>query len=449
MGPGSGAPFLLTNPPKNANISLKFIFWIDGEGIMDLEGIMQGWDKFLEQFDLVWGTTFIGMTAGQLIAGMLILIVFLGIRKIFAKVVISRLRKFTQSTTTDIDDQVLNAVAEPLKFVPIIVGVFVFANYFEFNKEVEEFLFTVVRSLIAFVMFWGTFMILTPVSSILEKFLANMSRESEHLFAEEFTGLIIKSAKLMIIGVAIIIILSQWGINVLPLLTGLGIAGMAIAFAAKDSIENIFGGVKIIMSGIFKRGDWIQTPSVEGTVEEIGIATTNIRTFAKAMQSVPNSVLATEPITNWSKMSARRIKMMIGLEYRTQANAIENIIDKMREYLRDNPDIANPGEKKVVQMVHLVEFGGSSIDISLYYFTNTVNWMEWRRVKHENMLAFIAIVESEGASFAFPSQSVYVETMAGVEQPKVTKTRRKQPKLIEDGQDKTGGYADMDEGGDG
>ena len=404
-------------------------------------------DTFIEQFNLVWGTTLLGLTAGQLIAGMFILVVFLGIRKLFAKYVIAKLRKLTQKTKTDIDDKILNAVAEPLKFVPIIIGVFVFATYFEFEPNVEEFLFRTVRSLIAFVTFWLIFKVLTPIASILEHFLSNLTKDSEHLFAEEFTGLIIKTTRMMLIGVALIIILSQWGINVLPLLTGLGIAGMAVAFAAKDTIENIFGGVKLLFDGAFKRGDWIQTPSIEGTVTEIGIATTKLRTFAKAIQSVPNSVLASEPITNWTKMSARRIKMTIGVEYRTQSNAIENIIDKMREYLRVNPDIANPGDKPVVQMVHLVEFGGSSIDINLYYFTNTTNWMEWRRIRHENMLEFIRIIESEGASFAFPSQSVYVETMAGVDTAEPKKIRRRQPKLVEDKNQKRGGYADMDEGG--
>ena len=404
-------------------------------------------DTFIEQFNLVWGTTLLGLTAGQLIAGMFILVVFLGIRKLFAKYVIAKLRKLTQKTKTDIDDKILNAVAEPLKFVPIIIGVFVFATYFEFEPGVEEFLFRTVRSLIAFVTFWLIFKVLTPIASILEHFLSNLTKDSEHLFAEEFTGLIIKTTRMMLIGVALIIILSQWGINVLPLLTGLGIAGMAVAFAAKDTIENIFGGVKLLFDGAFKRGDWIQTPSIEGTVTEIGIATTKLRTFAKAIQSVPNSVLASEPITNWTKMSARRIKMTIGVEYRTQSNAIENIIDKMREYLRVNPDIANPGDKPVVQMVHLVEFGGSSIDINLYYFTNTTNWMEWRRIRHENMLEFIRIIESEGASFAFPSQSVYVETMAGVNTEEPKKIYRRKPKLVEDKNQKRGGYADMDEGG--
>jgi len=406
-------------------------------------------DAFLQQLSLIWGATFLGVTAGQLIAGALIFIASIAFRKLFTKVVMLRIRAFTAGTKSKIDDQVVNAVAGPIKFIPIIVGIFLFATYFQFPIDVEEFLFTLVRSLLAFTIFWAAYKVLVPISSVLEKFLSTLTKDSENLFAEEFTGIIIIVTKVMIVATGVIIILSQWDVNVMPILGGLGVVGMAVAFAAQDTIANVFGGVKLLIDGTFKRGDWIMTPSIEGTVVEIGIATTKLRTFAKAVQSVPNKSLADEPITNWTKMSARRVKMVIGVEYRTQSNAIENIIDKMREYLRDNPDIANPGEKPVVQMVHLVEFGGSSIDISLYYFTNTTNWMEWRRIRHENMLEFIRIIESEGAGFAFPSQSVYVETMAGVETPETTKTRRRKPKMIKGEAQKNGGYADMADDGDG
>ena len=100
--------------------------------------------------------------------------------------------------------------------------------------------------------------------------------------------------------------------------------------------------------------------------------------------------------------------MTIGVEYRTTSVQMENIINRIRDYLANSPDIADP--PAVPQMVHLVEFGASSIDFSLYYFTKTKNWADWRRIRHENMIEFIRIIEDEGAGFAFPSQSVYLET---------------------------------------
>ena len=109
-------------------------------------------------------------------------------------------------------------------------------------------------------------------------------------------------------------------------------------------------------------------------------------------------------------MTNRRVKLTIGVEYSSTANQLENIVDRIREYLQSNPAIAQPGTDKVEQMVHLVNFGASSIDISLYYFTKTTNWVEWRRIVHENILEFKRIVEGEGAAFAFPSQSIYLES---------------------------------------
>ena len=103
--------------------------------------------------------------------------------------------------------------------------------------------------------------------------------------------------------------------------------------------------------------------------------------------------------------------MTIGVEYNSTANQLENIVDRIREHLQSNPAIAQPGTDEVVQMVHLVNFGASSIDISIYYFTKTTNWVEWRRIVHENILEFKRIVEGEGAAFAFPSQSIYLETL--------------------------------------
>lgn len=356
----------------------------------------------------VWSTDFLGMAIWQIFAGALVVLFFLILRKVFAKFVIARIRSITKRTKTDIDNKILDVLEEPLKLIPIALSFFFIVQWFSMPPDTAEVVLTISRTLIAAVMFWSLYNIVTPISSLLEKLLAKLTSKSETLFAEEFINLIVKGLKIIIVAVGLIVILSQWGINVLPLLTGLGIAGMAIAFAAKDTIENIFGGIKLLFDGTFKRGDWIETPSIEGTVTEIGIATTKIRTFAKAIQTIPNSKLSQQPITNWSKMSYRRVKMTIGVEYRTTSVQLENIINRIRDYLSINPDIANP--PAVAQMVHVVKFGSSSINFNLYYFTKTTNWAEWRHVRHENMIEFMRIIEDEGASFAFPSQSVYLET---------------------------------------
>ena len=368
-------------------------------------------DEFLGLISEVFEKRIFDLPAGQIIGGAAIIIVFLAIRRIFAKTVIYYLTKLTERTKTELDEKFLEALKGPLKFIPIVLGVFFFTQWFALAENALELFLTIVKTLIAFVLFWAVYNILTPLSSVLETVLSKLTQKSETLFAEEFTQLIIRALKIAVMVVGFIIILSQWGINVVPLLGGLGILGMAVGFGAQDSIANIFGGIKILLDGQFRRGDWIQTPDIEGIVSEIGIATTKVREFDKAITSIPNKRMSESTIKNYSRMTNRRVKMTIGVEYRSTANQLENIVYRIREYLQSNPDIAQPETEPVAQMVHLVNFGKSSIDISLYYFTKTTNWVEWRRVVHENIIEYKRIVELEGAAFAFPTQSIYLEDL--------------------------------------
>ena len=367
-------------------------------------------NEFLILVSEVFEKRIFEMPAGQIIGGAIIMIAFLAVRRIFANTVIFYLTKLTKRTKTKLDEIFLEALKGPLKFIPIVLGIFFFTQWFELSENALKFFLTIVKTLIAFVLFWAAYNVLTPLSSVLETILSKLTQKSETLFAEEFTQLIIRALKIAVMIVGFIIILSQWGINVVPLLGGLGILGMAVGFGAQDSIANIFGGIKILLDGQFRRGDWIQTPDIEGTVFEIGIATTKVREFDKAITSIPNKRMSESAIKNYSRMTNRRVKMTIGVEYSSTANQLENIVDRIREYLQSNPDIAQPETESVLQMAHLTSFGASSIDISLYYFTKTTNWVEWRRVVHENIIEYKRIVEREGAAFAFPSQSIYLES---------------------------------------
>ena len=367
-------------------------------------------NEFLNLVSEVFEKRIFEMPAGQIIGGAIIMIAFLAVRRIFANTVIFYLTKLTKRTKTELDEIFLEALKGPLKFIPIVLGIFFFTQWFELSENALKFFLSIVKTLIAFVLFWAAYNVLTPLSSVLETILSKLTQKSETLFAEEFTQLIIRALKIAVMIVGFIIILSQWGINVVPLLGGLGILGMAVGFGAQDSIANIFGGIKILLDGQFRRGDWIQTPDIEGTVFEIGIATTKVREFDKAITSIPNKRMSESAIKNYSRMTNRRVKMTIGVEYSSTANQLENIVDRIREYLQSNPDIAQPETESVLQMAHLTSFGASSIDISLYYFTKTTNWVEWRRVVHENIIEYKRIVEREGAAFAFPSQSIYLES---------------------------------------
>ena len=166
-------------------------------------------DEFLQMIVDVFSATFFGITAWNAIGGALVILLFVVLRGVFARRVIAYLSKLTARTKTDVDDKILNALSSPLKFIPIIAGVFFLTQWFGLPDNIIVVLLSLTRSLVAFTIFWAAYNVLTPFSELLESLLEKLTEKSETLFAEEFTGLIIKGLKITTVGVGIIIILSQ------------------------------------------------------------------------------------------------------------------------------------------------------------------------------------------------------------------------------------------------
>jgi len=205
-------------------------------------------------------------------------------------------------------------------------------------------------------------------------------------------------------------VFQEWGFNVAAVLGSLGLVGMAVALGAQDLIKNMFAGLTIFLDRIFEKGNWIRTPDVDGIVEDIGFRATKVRQFDKALVNIPNSKLASEALINFSRMTQRRIYWTIGLEYRTTHDQLRGIIREISEYLHGNADFETDSSKAKT-FVFVDSFGASSIDIMLYCFTKTTNWGTWLAIKEKLAYKIKEIVEQHEASFAFPSTSLYVETL--------------------------------------
>ncbi|MEA2047652.1 MAG: mechanosensitive ion channel family protein, partial [Campylobacterota bacterium] len=258
-------------------------------------------------------------------------------------------------------------------------------------------------------------------------YLKMESIKSSKVLKNEVINLMIKVSNGFLLLIALIVILKIFGVNLTALLSGLGIMGAAVAFAAKDSIANIFGSVSILLGDIFEQGDWIETKDVNGTVVEIGLRASTIRTFDNALISTPNFELANTSIKNWSRRSiGRRIKMNIGVTYESDFNDIHQAIDDIREMLKAHPGIANEGtqyknvnrQAKLVSMedfrgvkrtslVYLDEFSNSSINILLYCFSKSVDWAQWLEVKEDVMFKIAKILEKNNLAFAYPTLTIH------------------------------------------
>ena len=359
---------------------------------------------FAAEFDTVFGTQFMGLGLGELTVAGLVFIGFLLLRQVFTRLVLAQVRLFTGRTKTTLDDHLAEAMEGPIRFVFVVFGLFTAMQVVHFDPDIEQYAERMIRSLIAFGIFWTAYRLVEPLSVFFDR-LTGVSR---HPLSRDLKSFFVKSIKLLVFLVGAVAVLQEWGFNVTGFVASLGLAGMAVALAAKDSLANLFGSLTIFMDRTYQRGDWIETPAVEGTVEEIGLRSTKVRTFAKALVTVPNAPLANEPLINWSRMTNRRIKMTIGVEYRTRPEQIERILGRIRDFLANDPEIQTDG---VTTLVNLYEFGPSSIDIFLYFFTRTTNWGQYMAVRERCLLTFMRIVEEEGAAFAFPSQSVYLENL--------------------------------------
>lgn len=342
---------------------------------------------------------------GQEIAAVGIFVFFLLLRTLFTKIILSFARKITSKTVTTIDDDLLTAIERPVRFLFVIIGLSLAFEVHEFGSEWLSLSLKIIEAFYLYTFFWAVFCAVSPLSRIFFSVGHKMGRS----ISEDLQHFFVRTVEVVILIIGAVAIFEQVGINISAFLGGLGLAGMAVALAAKDSVANLFGTIMIFADRTFQKGDWIQSPRVEGTVEVIGLRVSKIRTFSKALVNVPNAELANNPITNWSRMTNRRIKMTIGLEYKSTADQLERIVERLRDFIATHPDVEAKGP--VAQMVHLVGFGPSSIDINLYYFTKTTNWEEWRQIRNNHIIAFKRIVEEEGTAFAFPSTSLYLEKM--------------------------------------
>ena len=329
-----------------------------------------------------------------------IFFLFLFFRKLFTKYVFKLMLKLGQKTPTEFFSSVTVAFEQPIRWLFIIIGIYVAADYSLMEQSNPLFL-KIIRASIIMLISWGLYNLSAGSSLLFMKINDRFNMEIDQILIPFFS----KAIRFMIVAISISIIAQVFEYDVNGFIAGLGLGGLAFALAAKDAIGNLFGGIIIITEKPFTIGDWIKTPSVEGTVEDISFRSTRVRTFAQAIVTVPNAILANESITNWSKMGKRQITFKLGVTYNTPRVKLQRTILRIEGVLRGNDDIHQD-----TIFVKFDEYNDSSLDIFLYFFTKTTVWENYLTVKEEINFAIMEILEEEGVSVAFPSRTLYVET---------------------------------------
>lgn len=358
----------------------------------------------------VWTTSAFGIDVGKLLAAIAVIGVFWVLRGVLTTFGMVYLTSLAKRTKTEWDDELVLALKPPISMIPIVVGLFFAIDILNVQDPYSVFATNIIRSAISFVLFWALYRAVRPMSLLLTKMRRVLSTTMVDWLLNTVRGLF------FFLGAATI--LEIWGIKVWPLLTGLGLFGVAVALGAQDLFKNLISGILILAERRFSPGDWVLVDGVvEGTVEKINFRSTTIRRFDKAPVQVPNASLSDTAVTNFSHMTHRRIYWIIGVEYRTSVAQLQAIRQDIEDYVLGNEDFAQP--PAVATFVRIVEFNDSSIDIMLYCFTRTTDWGRWLEIKEQLAFAIKDIVERHGTAFAFPSRSVYVESVPGADRASV------------------------------
>ncbi len=359
---------------------------------------MEVLNNFKDLFLSVWTKGIMGVDFFQIIIGLSIFFLFLVFRGLISKLIIKKLELISNRTTNKLDDTFVKSMVGPTRFFPVVLGVFFASYYMSFSDEMRSFVDNINRTLITILIFWIIHQIIEPVSYVLSGL--------DKILTRELIGWIIKSLKVLIFILGVAAVLELWGIKIGPIIAGLGLFGVAVALGAQDLFKNLISGILVLVEKRFKIGDWILVEGIiEGIVEKIGFRSTVIRKFDKSIAIIPNFQFAENAVINVSQTTNWIISWVINLQYDTTVEQLKIIRNEIEDYIIKNEDY----KPELGYAVRVDKFSDSSIDMYIRCFTKTDDWDEWLAVKERLAISIKQIVEKNKASFAFPSQSIYVE----------------------------------------
>jgi len=391
----------------------------------------------INQIDSIYGIAFIsGLTSYhfKFSIGQIVIVIFimgllrllnLKIISVFANLIAKFFVRQKDADSETIREYLKESINTPLKYSLYLLGiqisVFILVDDPELIDKIMPWINTTYMALLT----WGLYAILNNSISI----YAHNLLEKYPNVRKEMIVFILRIIKIILILLVILFLFTQLGIDIKAIAASLGVGGIAIALASKDTLANFFSSLNIMTDNSFSQGDWIKTSDVEGTVVDIRMRTTRIRTFDNAMITVPNTELANTPITNWSKRRVgRRIKMNLGVTYDSKMEDIVQLKKDILNMLEHHPGIASSANTKSGQtrifeaikqddligikktlLVYIDSYGASSIDILIYCFSRSPDWEEWLITKEDVLIKLEALVKKNNCDFAYPTQTILLK----------------------------------------
>jgi len=297
----------------------------------------------------------------------------------------------------EIVDRVAKFLSGPISFACVLLGFFVFGKIVDLPPDIEVIFKNITKTLLDILVFWMIYGAINPISHLLEK-------TGTGTFQKEIRRVVVDLIKALVLSIGFLSVLQFWGINVGAFLAGLGLVGMAVALAAQDTMKNLFASLAMFADKSFHKGDWIQTPQVEGIVEEVGLRTTHIRQFDNSLLLIPNSVLANTQLTNFNKCTLRRITWSLPIAGDATAEQLLAVKNGILNYLKNEKNV----DQKLI-IVNLDEFGENCVKLFCYFFTPIIDWIPFMIWKEQIIFKFAHIIEEAGTKFGVPTRAVLLD----------------------------------------
>lgn len=264
------------------------------------------------------------------------------------------------------------------------------------------------RSSIVMSFFWGLYNMSDTTHGIMLDILEYAGIRSEEALSNIFSTIL----RLIIVILGFVTIAREWNYDISGFIASLSIGSVAIAFAAKDALANVFGSLIIVLDKPFKIGDWVVANGIEGIVEKVSFRSTCVRTFTQELVYVPNSLLSNTAITNYTLRQKRRLDFTLGLTYNTTEAQMQEFTSRLKAYLESHPGIFEDDVR-----VHFLAYGASSLDVRVTCYARTGNHVEFLGITQEVNLYALKLADEIGVGYAFPSTSVYFENTLSTTAP--------------------------------
>ena len=309
--------------------------------------------------------------------------------------------RLAAGTATRWDDEVLARVSGPLTLAWMLGAVRVLVPWLGLYPPAQGVVDRVLRAAFFVVFFWA----LARSVDVVHRVIAASAWTRSHPAARSLLPLGARIGKVLVIAIAVVALLSEFGYPVASLVAGLGIGGLALALAAQKTVENLFGAFSIGADQPFREGDFVRVEDFVGTVEAIGLRSTRIRTLDRTLITLPNGRLADMRLESFSARDRIRLACTIGLVYGTTTAQVREVLAGIERVLREHPRIWPDAV-----VVRFSAFGSSSVNIEVMAWFQTQDWGEFQLIRQDVLLDFMAVVERAGSSFAFPTRTVHLVT---------------------------------------